>query len=96
MVVLEAMALCKPVIGSRIGGIPEQIEDGKTGLLFAMGNATELAERMENLSNNAGLREKMGQAARRKLEQEYSLEDHNRQLLSIYTSLVARAKNRHS
>ncbi len=91
MVVLEAMAHGKPVIGSRTGGIPEQIEDGKTGLLFEMGNANELAEKMDDLAADAELRKTMGLAARKKLEKEYSLAEHNRRLLTIYFELLARA-----
>ena len=88
MVVLESMALGKPIIGSRIGGIPEQIEDGKTGLLFEMGNENELKEKMITLINNPELRSKMGKAARQKLEDEYSLENHCQKLLNIYTRLI--------
>lgn len=88
MVVLEAMAFGKAVIGSRIGGIPEQVEDAKTGLLFEMGNIAELTKKMTLLVNDPELREQMGRAARRKLEQEYSLEEHNKQLLNVYSSLL--------
>ncbi|MFH2124042.1 MAG: glycosyltransferase family 4 protein [Pseudomonadota bacterium] len=92
MVVLEAMAFGKPIIGSRIGGIPEQIEDGKTGLLFEMGNVAELAAKMELLAGDAELRDQMGRTARRKVEQEYSLAVHNQSLLAIY-SFLAGEKN---
>lgn len=85
MVVLEAMAFGKPVIGSRIGGIPEQINDGETGLLFEMGNSKELSFKIEHLINNPQLRRKMGEAGRIKAEIEYSLEDHNNNLLEIYS-----------
>ncbi len=88
MVVLESMALGKPVIGSRIGGIPEQIEDGKTGFLFEMGNVTELAEKMETLVNDSVLRKEMGREARRKLEEQYSLAQHNKRLFEIYSALL--------
>lgn len=88
MVVLEAMAFGKPVIGSRIGGIPEQIEDGKSGFLFEMGNAAELADKMLKLSEDKSLRQKFGRAAREKLEREYSLADHCSQLLGIYQGLL--------
>lgn len=88
MVVLEAMAFGKPVIGSRIGGIPEQVEDAKTGLLFEMGNVDELTEKMTLLVNDPELRDHMGRAARRKLELEYSLAEHNKQLLKVYSSLL--------
>jgi glycosyltransferase involved in cell wall biosynthesis len=83
MVVLEAMALGKPVIGSRIGGIPEQVEDGVTGFLFQMGNVAELAEKMSILSQDKNMRQSFGCAARVKLEKEYNLSDHCSQLLEI-------------
>jgi len=91
MAVLEAMALGKPIVGSRIGGIPEQVEDGETGFLFAMGSADELAEKMAVLATNQDMRASMGKAGRAKLEKEYSLVEHNRQLLEIYSGLLARA-----
>ncbi len=88
MVVLEAMALGKPVIGSRIGGIPEQVEDGETGFLFPMKDSTALAAKMDKLADNAKLRKKMGAAGRKKLEEEYSLETHCQKLLNIYSRLL--------
>ncbi len=88
MVILEAMAMGKPVIGSRIGGIPEQIEDGETGLLFEMGNAKDLASKIQFLMKNHPTRIDMGKAARKKLEAEYSLTDHCRNLLKAYENIL--------
>ena len=88
MSVLESMAFGKPVIGSRIGGIPEQIQDGKTGLLFEMGNVRELAEKMMVLASDKDLRKKMGRAAREKLERKYSLDAHCARLMKIYDGLL--------
>jgi glycosyltransferase involved in cell wall biosynthesis len=88
MVVLEAMAFGKSVIGSRIGGIPEQIEDGKSGYLFEMGNTEKLAEKMIDLILNPALRITMGMAARQKLETSYSLARHNEDLLKMYNNLL--------
>ncbi|MDH5523362.1 MAG: glycosyltransferase family 4 protein [Desulfobulbaceae bacterium] len=88
MVVLEAMALGKPIIGSRIGGIPEQIEDGQTGFLFEMGNEAELADKMKILASDQDLRKNMGKAARAKLEKDYSLKNHCDELLKIYNELT--------
>lgn len=87
MVVLEAMAFGKPIIGSRIGGIPEQIEDGKTGFLFEMGNSDELAEKMSLLAADSDLRQLFGKNSRIKLETEYSLDDHCQKLMKIYEAL---------
>jgi len=88
MVVLEAMAAGKPVIGSRIGGIPEQVEDGVTGFLFNMGDVSGLAEKMGILRDDPDLRLRMGKAAREKLVREYSLERHLNDLLGIYRDLM--------
>ena len=88
MSVLESMAFGKPVIGSRIGGIPEQIEDGKNGFLFEMGNVGELAKKMTLLAEDKELRKEMGKAARKKLEREYSLQAHCSRLMEIYEELL--------
>lgn len=89
MVVLEAMAMGKSVIGSRIGGIPEQIDEGKTGFLFEMGNVGELAAKMKALFQYPDMRRTMGMAARKKAEQEYSLDAHCTTLLKIYKELLS-------
>lgn len=89
MVVIESMALGKPVIGSMVGGIPEQVENGKTGFLFELGNAPRLKWLMTVLMNNPTLRVEMGRAAREKLEKEYSLAKHNIDLLEIYSDQLA-------
>lgn len=89
MVVLEAMALGKPVIGSNIGGIPEQIEDGGTGFLFPMGDRAVLAARMRELARDKDRRISMGRAARQKLENEFSLRKHCQELLALYQCLLS-------
>jgi glycosyltransferase involved in cell wall biosynthesis len=59
-VILEAMALSKPVIATRVGGIPEQVVDGITGYLVAPNNPLGLAESILSLLNNHELRVQMG------------------------------------
>lgn len=88
MFVVEAMALGKPVIGANIGGIPEQIEDGKSGYLFEMGNTAELAGKMEKLIAEPNLRKKMGKFARALVEEKYSLERHFERLTNLYEYLL--------
>lgn len=90
MVVLEAMAMGKPVIGTRMGGIPEQIDDGRTGFLFEMGSVKELAEKMMLLSENTQIRHQMGKAAREKVEREYSFDAHCTKLINIYEELLSK------
>jgi glycosyltransferase involved in cell wall biosynthesis len=74
IVVLEAMASGLPVIGSRVGGIPEQIEDGRSGLLFTPGEAGELEQRIEFLLQNPARGKAMGEAARKRATEEFSME----------------------
>jgi len=87
MSVLEAMAYGKPVVGSRIGGIPELVVDGETGLLFDAGNVSELQEKLGMLMASPVLRQAMGRAARERVEKAFSQERHNAGLMDIYGSL---------
>lgn len=83
--VIEAMACGKPVIASSVGGIPEQVEHGKTGVLVPPGDAAALGAALESLlSAPARLRE-YGQAGRRKAEAEVSM----REFLNAYESLFS-------
>ncbi len=82
--VLEAFALEKPVIGSRIGGIPELVKDGETGYTFEPGNAEDLSEKIKTLLSDDSLRIEMGQNARRFVEIELNPEKHYQKLMKIY------------
>ena len=89
---LEAFAYHKPVIGARIGGIPEMIEDGSNGYLFEPGNAADLEAKLElflNLPEQKVL--EMGKAARKKVENEYNAETHYERLISVYRNVMGKA-----
>jgi glycosyltransferase involved in cell wall biosynthesis len=88
MSVLEAMAHGKAVVATRIGGIPELVNDHLTGLLFEPGNAEELRMHLERLMGDAELRAQMGAAGRARVETDFSLEKHNAELMAVYQSLV--------
>jgi glycosyltransferase involved in cell wall biosynthesis len=70
---IEAMAMCVPVIGSNIGGIKEIIDDGNTGLLFESDNPKHLAEQIELLAGDKGMQERLKAQGRLKAEQQYSI-----------------------
>lgn len=71
--IAEAMACGKPVIGSYIGGIPEVIgNDGSSGFLVAARDSVEIAGRMALLASDPALAESMGQAARQRVEENYT------------------------
>jgi glycosyltransferase involved in cell wall biosynthesis len=82
---LEAFAHAKPVIGARIGGIPEMIEDSVNGYLFESGNVVDLQKKIElflSLPEDRVL--EMGRAARNTVEHQYSAESHYARLLQAY------------
>jgi glycosyltransferase involved in cell wall biosynthesis len=88
MSVLESMALGKPVLGARIGGIPELIDDGATGWLFSSGDVTELAERLREVKlASATTLVSMGQAARRSIVENYTQRRYTDAMLAIYAQL---------
>ena len=68
---VEAMAAGLPVIASRIGGLPYTVGDGATGLLCNPGDPHDLAHKIATLLDDPALRERMGQAGRRRFEQEF-------------------------
>ncbi|MCF6149528.1 MAG: glycosyltransferase family 4 protein [Candidatus Kuenenia sp.] len=86
--IIESFALGKPVIGAKIGGIPELIKEGENGLLFEPGDSINLRERIEFLLSDHSLCHKMGSNARKFVEEELNPEKHYQSLLNIYQSLV--------
>ena len=69
--VMEAMALQKPVVCSRIAGLPEVVREGETGLLVPPGDANALRDALEHLFGDADLRRELGRNARRFLEENF-------------------------
>jgi glycosyltransferase involved in cell wall biosynthesis len=72
-VVIEAMAMGLPIVGTRVGGIPELIEEGRTGLLVNPGDPQGLADALVSLLANPDKAGSMGQAGRERAVARYSL-----------------------
>ena len=88
MAIVEAMIHGKSVICSRIGGLPEIVEDGNTGLLFEPGNAVELARKIHYLWDRPQLCRKLGQAGRAKALREYSPNRYYQRLMDVYRKAI--------
>ena len=94
---LEAMAYGKPVIGSRIGGIPEQVEDGVTGFLFEPFNPVDLAAKINllNIMPEEKIKE-MGRRGREKVEKENNSAIYLKRITEIYERVIENKRRRFS
>jgi glycosyltransferase involved in cell wall biosynthesis len=90
LVNLEAQACGLPVVASRIGGIPEYVLDGRTGLLFEPGDAEELARQVRRLIDDPQLRRTLSTAARAWALERFSPEARLPEWLDLYRNGVCR------
>lgn len=92
MTVIEAFAFGKPVIGSRIGGIPELVRDGETGFTFEPKNAQDLRAKMMKLTAQRDMVHEMGRNARSFVEKRLDAASHYERLMEIYHAAKERKR----
>jgi glycosyltransferase involved in cell wall biosynthesis len=93
-VVPIAYAFGKPVVATTVGGLPDAIEDGVTGILVPPADESALADAVTRILLDADLRHRLGDAARRRFESTLSAEAVARMTLDVYRQgLVARQAN---
>jgi glycosyltransferase involved in cell wall biosynthesis len=85
---LEAMALGTPVVSRRVGGIPEAIDDGVTGVLVDSADPDRIAQACLLLLTNSSMARRLAQGAREKVIENFSAEGNAAQVAQIYRSLV--------
>ncbi len=88
MSILEAFALGKPVIGAKIGGIPELVSHGTDGFLFEPGNAADLRSAISRIVENPRLSGEMGRRGREKVERYYGPGVHYERLMDVYEAAM--------
>jgi glycosyltransferase involved in cell wall biosynthesis len=88
-VALEAMAAGKPVVGSRVGGIPELVRDGENGLLVTEKDASALAAAFVTLARDPALRARLGANGRQEIREERSWEAVGRRFVEVYERVLA-------
>jgi glycosyltransferase involved in cell wall biosynthesis len=88
LALLEAMAARLPVIASAVGGNPEVVTDGETGLLIPPRDAEALAQALERLLADAAWAKELGENARKQVEAYYSLFHLSRKINETYEELV--------
>jgi glycosyltransferase involved in cell wall biosynthesis len=90
MSVLEAMAAGLPVVASAVGGVPEAVRDGETGALVPPRDSAALAHAIGRIVADPALRDRLGEAGRRRVEREFSLERFEREHLELYRNRARR------
>ena len=88
MVLLEAMGLEKPIVATKVGGIPQVVTDQISGALVKPNDPEDLAKKCLHLLRNREVREKMGSEAKRRIEESFTAERMAQSVSEIYKSIV--------
>ena len=89
-VILEAMASARPVVSTRLAGIPELVVDGETGMLISAGDSTALTQALEQLLRHPDLRLRFGHAGRARIEQHFRIENTVVSLMEMFERSCSR------
>jgi glycosyltransferase involved in cell wall biosynthesis len=89
MVILEAMALCRPVVAPSAGGPATIVVDGETGVLVPPGDVSAFAAAIQQLAANPQLRAGMGRAGRKRVEALYDSRGYGERMADLYRGLLA-------
>lgn len=87
--ILEAQAAGLPVVAANVGGIPDLIEDGKTGLLYEVNNLDELVGKVSLLADSKELREKIGRGGRKHVSTEYTKIEAGKRILGEVNEVLS-------
>ncbi len=90
--ILEAMAAGLPIIATRVGGIPDAVKDGETGLLVESGQPGMLAEALRRLKDDVALRVNLGIAGRQYVCRYHDVEVRAGQVAAFYQSVARRSR----
>src|SRR5262249_3014847 len=85
---LEAMACERPVVATRVGGIPEVVDDGKTGILVSPQSPEQLANAVQRLMDDPRLRQRMGLAGRERVIRLFDHKAYLNNILSVYEGVL--------
>jgi glycosyltransferase involved in cell wall biosynthesis len=88
LVVLEAMALGRPVVATAVGGTPELVADGETGLLVPPRDVAALTAALKRVLDDEGLRNRLGEAGKRRVAERFSSEAMTRDVLAVYDEVT--------
>jgi len=87
-VILEAMSMAVPVVATDLGGAPEMIVDGETGLLIKTGNASKAADRISSLIKDSELRKRIGKSGQIRQEKHFSRRSFDQNINDLFNKLA--------
>jgi glycosyltransferase involved in cell wall biosynthesis len=87
-VIVQGMAAARPVVATRGGGVPEIVEEGKTGLLVPMGDAQAMAQAIGTLLRAPALAAEMGRQGRQRVLEHFTIQQTARQAEAVYRSVL--------
>lgn len=87
--ILEAMRAGLPVVASDVGGVSEAVEDGRTGFLIPRGDARTFAQKLDILAGDQVLRRRMGNAGRKRYEEEFTLKIMLQRTMEVYRKVAS-------
>jgi len=91
---IEALAAGRPVVATRVGGVPDVVQEGEDGFLVEPGATDELADRLAQLARDPALRERMGRVGRERVLPRYAVERLVDDVDRLYRSLLSEASVR--
>jgi glycosyltransferase involved in cell wall biosynthesis len=87
-VLFESMAMRKPLVATNVGGTPEVVREGVTGLLIKPGDSSEMAKCIMKLLNNKNLAEQYGNVGRKRVEAMFTIERNIKEIENVYLELL--------
>ena len=88
LVLLEAMARGRPVVATPVGGTPELVTDGETGLLVPPRDPEALAEALRRVLDDPELARRLGEAGRARVAERFTAAEQEQRMLEIYDDVV--------
>ena len=88
MVIMEAMASSLPIVSTKISGIPELVEDGKTGYLVHANNPCEISKAISKILGNSQLRDNMGEKGREMVILDFNVKTEVKKLVSLWDDIL--------
>jgi glycosyltransferase involved in cell wall biosynthesis len=88
VVAMEAMALAKPVVATAVGGVPEVVADGQTGILVQPGDPAGLAAAVVEVLSDAARAEEMGERGRQRAAAQFDIGEMLERTKAVYADLV--------